>query len=548
MKQEIPTENKPSLSQSLTAAKLRASRAKETPKADSANRGSPGLKTRPKTAVPEPNNTAKARRSVVLNKLKSGEDLVAQKGREVEERKVVYRPGGRDVEQHVRLQRRTELNCKGIEDDQDEKRKELQQRLDASENAVKDLQAETLSLKDQLEKLQSLNVELESQNKRFAEELTTAEAKIASLSSHHDEKGKVKEDSCNLKFKDSQKLIAGKLEHSNIKEDAKQERTPKMQSAAVVPEAKVAEIQPKVPMSGPPPPPPPPPPRTRSAASKAATMQKAPAIVEFYHSLTKNGRKNHLGTGNSSNPATTNAHSSIVGEIQNRSSHLLAIKTDIETKGDLIKFLIQKVESAAYTDIEDVLIFVDWLDGELSSLADERAVLKHFNWPEKKADAMREAAVEYRDLKRLLIEISLYEDDTSLPCETALKKMACLLDKSERSIHRLIKLRDVTKPSFRECKIPSDWMLDSGMVSKIKLTSLKLAKLYMKRVSSELESLRHMERESMQEALLLQCVRFVYRAHQFAGGLDYETMCAFEEIRQRVPTNGAAASRELVAV
>lgn len=65
------------------------------------------------------------------------------------------------------------------------------------------------------------------------------------------------------------------------------------------------------------------------------------------------------------------------------------------------------------------------------SQADEQAVLKHFKWPEKKADAMREAAVEYRDLKQLESEISSYRDDTNVPCEAALKKLASLLDKYE---------------------------------------------------------------------------------------------------------------------
>lgn len=61
--------------------------------------------------------------------------------------------------------------------------------------------------------------------------------------------------------------------------------------------------------------------------------------------------------------------------------------------------------------------------------ADERAVLKHFKWPERKADAMREAAFEYRDIKQLHTEISSYEDDGSMPCEAALRKISNLLDK-----------------------------------------------------------------------------------------------------------------------
>ena len=63
------------------------------------------------------------------------------------------------------------------------------------------------------------------------------------------------------------------------------------------------------------------------------------------------------------------------------------------------------------------------------SQADERAVLKHFKWPEKKSDAMREASVEHRGLKLLESEISSYKDDPSISCGVALKKMAGLLDK-----------------------------------------------------------------------------------------------------------------------
>lgn len=144
--------------------------------------------------------------------------------------------------------------------------------------------------------------------------------------------------------------------------------------------------------------------------------------------------------------------------------------------------------------------------------ADERAVLKHFSWPERKADALREAAFEYRDLNRLLVEISSFQDNLSLSFEATLKKITALLDKwakkkkklifnlspffplhelelhnilsynlkylafhfrwlccrSERSIQRLIKLRDTTMVSFRDCKIPVDWMLDSGgMICKV---------------------------------------------------------------------------------
>lgn len=46
----------------------------------------------------------------------------------------------------------------------------------------------------------------------------------------------------------------------------------------------------------------------------------------------------------------------------------LQIKTDVETQGDFIRFLIKEVENAAFTDIKDVVPFVKWLDDELSYL------------------------------------------------------------------------------------------------------------------------------------------------------------------------------------
>ncbi|KAK9138965.1 hypothetical protein Sjap_009559 [Stephania japonica] len=59
------------------------------------------------------------------------------------------------------------------------------------------------------------------------------------------------------------------------------------------------------------------------------------------------------------------------------------IRKDVETKGNLIMSLFEKIRAAA----------------------DERDVLKHFNWPERKVDAMRETAIEYRDIKRLASEL-----------------------------------------------------------------------------------------------------------------------------------------------
>ncbi|KAF5820665.1 putative protein CHUP1 [Helianthus annuus] len=66
---------------------------------------------------------------------------------------------------------------------------------------------------------------------------------------------------------------------------------------------------------------------------------------------------------------------------------------------------------------------------------------------------------------------------------------------------------------------------------QIKLESVKLAKQYMRRVATELQTKGTMEKDSSMDYMLLQGVRFAFRIHQFAGGFDADTMQAFEELR-----------------
>ncbi|KAG7558719.1 hypothetical protein ISN45_Aa05g003520 [Arabidopsis thaliana x Arabidopsis arenosa] len=295
---------------------------------------------------------------------------------------------------------------------------------------------------------------------------------------------------------------------------------------------------PPPPPGGGPPPPPPPPGALGRGAGGGNKVHRAPELVEFYQSLMKRESKKEgapslisSGTGNSSA-----ARNNMIGEIENRSTFLLAVKADVETQGDFVQSLATEVRAASFTDIEDLLAFVSWLDEELSFLVDERAVLKHFDWPEGKADALREAAFEYQDLMKLEKQVTSFVDDPNLPCEPALKKMYKLLEKVEQSVYALLRTRDMAISRYKEFGIPVDWLSDTGVVGKIKLSSVQLAKKYMKRVAYELDSVSGSDKDPNREFLLLQGVRFAFRVHQFAGGFDAESMKAFEELRSRAKT------------
>ncbi|KAL8143956.1 hypothetical protein V2J09_016988 [Rumex salicifolius] len=279
------------------------------------------------------------------------------------------------------------------------------------------------------------------------------------------------------------------------------------------------------------PPPPPPPLPAKSSKAFPAKVRRVPEVVEFYHSLMRRDSRRDSGAGTTE--VSTASARDLVGEFENRSSYLLSIKTDVETQGDFIRFLIKEIEDAAFSAIEDVVSFVKWLDDELSYLVDERGVLKHFNWPEKKADALREAAFEYCDLKKLESEASGFIDNPRQPISLALKKMQTLLEKLEHGVYNLSRLRESATNRFKSFHIPVDWMIESGQISQIKLASVKLAMNYMKRVSAELETAGGGPDE---QELIVQGVRFAFRVHQFAGGFDVETMRAFQELRDKAGT------------
>ncbi|KAK7309993.1 hypothetical protein RJT34_07173 [Clitoria ternatea] len=300
------------------------------------------------------------------------------------------------------------------------------------------------------------------------------------------------------------------------------------------------------PPPGGPPPPPPPPGSLSRGAMDGDKVHRAPQLVEFYQTLMKReAKKDTSSLLVSSTNNASDARSNMIGEIENRSSFLLAVKADVETQGDFVMSLADEVRAASFTDINDLVAFVNWLDEELSFLVDERAVLKHFDWPEGKADALREAAFEYQDLMKLEKQVSTFTDDPKLPCEAALKKMYSLLEKVEQSVYALLRTRDMAISRYREFGIPVNWLMDSGVVGKIKLSSVQLAKKYMKRVASELDALSGPEKEPTREFLILQGVRFAFRVHQFAGGFDAESMKAFEDLRNRIQSSQAGEDKEL---
>ncbi|KAH9531403.1 hypothetical protein CY35_19G036000 [Sphagnum magellanicum] len=105
---------------------------------------------------------------------------------------------------------------------------------------------------------------------------------------------------------------------------------------------------------------------TLQLQTKDNNMQRVPEVVELYMSLMKNedARENE----NLFLDGAHDVHNNTINEIDDRSTHRLAIKADVETLGEFVQTLATEVRMAIYYNIDDVVAFVNWLDEELSLL------------------------------------------------------------------------------------------------------------------------------------------------------------------------------------
>ncbi|GAB4859266.1 hypothetical protein Ancab_010728 [Ancistrocladus abbreviatus] len=402
---------------------------------------------------------------------------------------------------------------------------------------------------EDLEAVLEMNRLLEKENQELKHEVARLKAQLSALKAHDMERKSILWKKIQYSTEGNNKDAAQQMQNTRapeqniLKEPVKRLDQPK--ESVGIPEPpqkppKQAYEQKMHPAAIVPPPPPPLP--SRSLVGSRA-VRRVPEVIEFYRYLTKRNAQMDNRTSTIAIPTDANPRN-MIGEIENRSTYLSAIKSDVETQREFISFLIREVETAAFTEISTVEAFVKWLDGELSCLVDERAVLKHFpQWPERKADALREAACSYRDLKNLESEVLSFKDNPKQTSSQILRRIQALQDRLERAINNVERTREGTCKRYKELQVPWEWMLDNGLIGQMKLSSLRLAKEYMKRITKELQCSKF----SNADDLILQGVRFAYRVHQFAGGFDTDTKNAFEELKQlhRSSTQSGHANQTL---
>lgn len=140
--------------------------------------------SKPKSSGHDP---VKNRRSSLLKRANSREEdtavLAPQRARSVN-RPAVVEQFGCPRRQISRRSDEAAMTAAAAAAEEDEKRKKMEEKLVVNEALVKDLQAQVLSLKTELEEARNSNAELELKNKKLSQDLVSAEAKISSLSSN----------------------------------------------------------------------------------------------------------------------------------------------------------------------------------------------------------------------------------------------------------------------------------------------------------------------------------------------------------------------------
>ncbi|OIW15504.1 hypothetical protein TanjilG_32908 [Lupinus angustifolius] len=366
--------------------------------------------------------------------------------------------------------------------------------------SLEESEYEVISLNTNFEAEIARNALLEKENKELRQEIAQLKSQIISLKAHNIERKSIFWKKTEIHFHEP----VPRYDKSAI---ARVPMPPPRPSSKPLPShknEKGMKMQPTI--TAPPPPPTPP-----KSLAGLKTVRRVPELIELYRSLSRKDANIDNKTNHNGIPAVAFTRN-MIEEIQNRSTFLSSIKSDVERKGELISFLIKKVESASFSNISEVDGFVKWLDGKLSSLVDECSVLKHFpHWPESKADALREASCNYRDLKNLESEVLSFEDNPKEDLPQALRRVQALQDRLERSVNNVERTRESTSRRYRNFHIPWEWMLDTGLIGQMKLSSLRLAKELMKRITKELEQNEVFQEDNL---ILLQGVKFAFRIHQ----------------------------------
>ncbi|KAI5058350.1 hypothetical protein GOP47_0026520 [Adiantum capillus-veneris] len=215
---------------------------------------------------------------------------------------------------------------------------------------------------------------------------------------------------------------------------------------------------------------------------------------------------------------------------QQHDEHDAHKSTERPAQVDFICDLARAIQVTHYSSIEQISAFVNWF--ERQGEVDKQEFFGFPDFPRDKVEAMRRAVYEHEELKALETELHTHQNELKGPADLSVQDMKTLLEKVENYIQGFKQARELAIAQFSALDIPTAWMLDSGMIAKIKLAALQLAQRFIQRVTILLTTQAEPGRVS-RENLLLEAARFLLQVHNFAGGFDEKTANAFKLLQSQ---------------
>eukprot|EP01025_Chloroclados_australasicus_P012492 TRINITY_DN1573_c7_g1_i1.p1 TRINITY_DN1573_c7_g1~~TRINITY_DN1573_c7_g1_i1.p1 ORF type:complete len:1120 (-),score=172.57 TRINITY_DN1573_c7_g1_i1:1407-4766(-) len=323
------------------------------------------------------------------------------------------------------------------------------------------------------------------------------------------------------------------------------------QAPPTPPESKRSSTPPPPPLPlkrGTSPVPPPPPGRSKGALNQPG-VQKNREVINFFQELRRSQIQRNPPSRNASNapsksggPVDKNA---LMAEIVGKSSYIESVNRDIETKADMIQELIVQVNKKSAKNIQDLIEFVSEVDGKLSGLSDETAVLKAFEWPTSKYDTFREACAQYQSFIKMKSQMMDWKPNTRAGSNITeeLAKVQSFQEQIQIKMDKYSRQKESDEKRYKDHNVP--WPQD--IYNEVVHASLNLAAIYMQLVINEVQRVESSNRTLSQDQelqirqkslqLLTNAVRFGFRVHQFAGGFDKRCNELFEQICARTRSN-----------
>lgn len=228
---------------------------------------------------------------------------------------------------------------------------------------------------------------------------------------------------------------------------------------------------------------------------------------------------------------TSHGVQQIVAEIAAQSPYLQRVKEDMLLHRWRVLYVAKEVADAELVDMADADALLEWMEDSLSSIEDEHAVLRSIpEWPELRADALREAVRHHRQLQEAMVSVKkMASADAGNTEKTTLAALLpasrALVKKVAEILERLAHGRELNERRYCELGIPFDWtQVNEAKIALCGIVTL-LLKLAIKHRRGE-----RCAKDITKDATVVATVDVIFQIYQISAGLPPIAVEKFEEL------------------